>query len=127
MTDPEFFALALRRIARFMAALAAGGIAAALAMGGWRAAGGFALGGAVSWLNFRWLKRAVDALGATAAGGPKKRAAILFGLRYLILGLGAYVILRFSALSLPALFGGIFLAVAAVLVEILFELMYARE
>lgn len=126
MTDPEFFARATRRIERWVAALALSGAAAALIWGGWRAAGGFALGAAISWLNFRWMKRLVDALGGGPAR-PRGRVAMLFGLRYLILASGAYVILRFSAMSLPALFAGIFVAVAAVLAEIVFELLYARN
>jgi hypothetical protein len=51
--------------------------------------------------------------------------AVVFGLRYLILAAGAYAIVKYSELSLAAALAGLFVAVAAVLVEILFELVYA--
>ncbi|MFB3829413.1 MAG: ATP synthase subunit I [Bryobacteraceae bacterium] len=126
MTDPEFFDRATRRIERWITAFAVAGAAVAFLWRGWPAAGGFALGAAISWLNYRWMKRLVDSLG----GGPSRsraRVAVLFGLRYLILALGVYAILRFLAMSLPALFAGIFVAVAAVLAEIVFELLHARN
>ena len=56
----------------------------------------------------------------------RKRVAILAGLRYLILGGAAYVIVRFTPISLPAALAGLFVAAGAVIVEILFELVYAR-
>jgi hypothetical protein len=58
---------------------------------------------------------------------PRPRAAVFLGARYALLALVAYVILRFSVLNLPALLGGIFVAVAAVILEIIFELLYARN
>ena len=48
-------------------------------------------------------------------------------MRYVLLGGGAYVILKYSAISLPAALAGLFVSVAAVIVEILFELAYARN
>lgn len=129
MTEPEFSAGALVRIDNWMKWTAAAGTLAAVALGGWRAALGFLLGALISWLNFRLLKRLVDALGAAAgAGGPSRsRGAAFLGLRYVLLALVAYVILRFSKLSLLALLAGIFVSVAAVTLEIVFELLYARN
>ena len=115
------------RIARGTVWLGVGGAAAAWALGGWRAGGGFLLGAAASYLNFRWLKRLVDALGGAAGGRPPRaRVAVFLGLRYVLLALGAYVILKSSAFSLPAALAGLFVSVAAVIVEIVFELVYAR-
>jgi hypothetical protein len=67
----------------------------------------------------------VDALGETRP--TRKRVAVLAGLRYALLGGGAYVILRFSSVSVTATLAGLFVAVAAVIVEICFELVYARN
>jgi hypothetical protein len=53
--------------------------------------------------------------------------AVILGLRYVILGGIAYGILKYSAVSLPAMFWGLFVTVAAVILEILFELVYARN
>lgn len=110
-----------------MAWLAGGGAVAALALGGWPAAGGFLAGSVASYLNFRWLKRLVEALGPGTAGKPPRaRVAVFLGLRYALLGLGGYVILKSSVISLPAALAGLFVSVAAVILEIVFELAYAR-
>jgi hypothetical protein len=67
----------------------------------------------------------VSALGETAKGPPAKSwVAVLSGLRYLLLGLGAYVIVRFSEIRLMAFLAGLFAPAAAVILEILFELTY---
>jgi hypothetical protein len=125
--DDAAFAGAVERISRVTLALGAAGALAALLLAGWGAAGGFALGAAASYFNFRWLKGGVEALGKASAGAPTRaRVAVLLGLRYLLLGLGAYVILKSSVISLPAALAGLFVSVAAVILEILFELMYAR-
>jgi len=66
-----------------------------------------------------------DGLGRESA---KPRKAVFLGMRYLLLGGILYVILKFTAISVPAALAGLFLLVAAVLLEILFELvMYARN
>ena len=123
--DELFFTRAIGRIHRWMIVLGAAGILFCFAWQGWRWAGGFALGAAASWLNFRWLQKLVDALGGAAARRPpKKRVAVFLGLRYLLLGLGGYVILNYSGLSLAATLGGLFVSAAAVILEILFQLVF---
>ena len=66
----------------------------------------------------------VDALGAKLTARPSPKFAILIGLRYLLLGAGAYVIVNFTSLSLPAALIGLFVPVAAVILEIIYELIY---
>ena len=118
---------AVGRILRLTLILTVGGAAAYLVIAGWRGGCGFLLGRLVSWLNFHWLKRTVYALGEAAAGKPPRaRLAVLLGLRYLLLGLGAYAILKFSEISLTAALVGLFVPTAAVILEILIELIYAR-
>jgi len=118
---------AVGRILRLTLILTVGGAAVYLVIAGWRGGCGFLLGGLVSWLNFHWLKRTVYALGEAAAGKPPRaRLAVLLGLRYLLLGLGAYVIVKFSEISLTAALVGLFVPTAAVILEILIELIYAR-
>ena len=126
--DPEqaHFENALRRITLGMAALAAAGCLVCLILRGWRWALAYLLGAAASYLNFRWLKRVVDALGGALAARPSPKFAILIGLRYLLLGAGAYAIVNFTSLSLPAALIGLFVPVAAVILEIIFELIYGR-
>lgn len=129
MTDEVFYARAVDRIGRATLVLGGAGALAAVAAGGLPAGGGFLLGAGASYLNFRWLKRLVEALGTSAVSGdpPRARVAVFLGLRYLILGAGAYVILRSSTLNLAAALAGLFVSVAAVIVEILFELVYGRH
>ena len=124
--DQSFLGRAVTRIEFLIVFLGIAGTAAAAIHGGGRWAVGFLLGAAASWLSFRWTKKLVNALGEAAGTPPRKRFAVILGLRYLLLALGGYVILNFSALSLAAALFGLFVPVAAVILEILFELTYAR-
>jgi hypothetical protein len=123
--NERFFDDALARIGKAMVTIAAVGLLVASVWRGWTYGAGFALGAAVSWLNFRWLKQIVDALGS--ARPTRKRVAILAGLRYALLGGGSYVILQYSSINLVAAMVGLFVSVAAVIVEICYELVYARN
>ena len=124
--DPEqaHYETALRRIMRGMAALSAAGCLLFLILRGWRWALAYLLGAAASYLNFHWLKKVVDGLGTTLKARLSPKFAILIGLRYLLLGAGAYVIVNFTSLSLPAALIGLFVPAAAVMQEIIFELIY---
>jgi hypothetical protein len=126
ITNPDdgFYERVTSRIFKVTLAIAGGGTIAALAWRGWRVGAGFALGAAISWLNFRWLKYVVDGLGGKRA---RPRLMVLAGFRYLLLGGAAYVILRYSSISLPATLVGLFVSVTAVIVEIFFEVVYARD
>ncbi len=127
--DPEQLLLgrAMGRIHVAIACLSAAGAIAATLYGGWRWGLGFLAGAAASWFNFRWLKQLVDSLGSPETGRrPRRARAVFLGLRYVLLAAGAYVILNFSALSVAAALIGLFVPAAAVILEILFELIYAR-
>jgi hypothetical protein len=120
--DDEFYERVTSRIFKVMLVIAGAGTMAALAWRGWRVGAGFALGSALSWINFRWLKHAVDSLSGGKRARP--RLAVLAGFRYLLLGGAAYVILRYSSISLGATLAGLFVSVTAVIVEIFFEVVY---
>jgi hypothetical protein len=60
-------------------------------------------------------------------GGKPSGFAVFFVVRYLLLAGAAYVILRYSKLSLPAMLAGLFVSLAAVTIEILIQLGYARR
>src|SRR5258705_13938391 len=95
--------LAVGRIFRLTLALTVSGAVIYFAMAGWRGGCGFLLGALISYLNFRWLKRTVNALGETAGGKPPRAwVAVILGLRYLLLGVGASAMIRFSEISLTA-------------------------
>jgi len=122
--DENYLARAAARMIVFMAVMSIAGVLVLLAWQGWRWGLGFALGAVASWLNFRWLKKLVDSLGQAAAGKRlKNRAAVLLGLRYVLLAAGGYAILRFSEISLTAALVGLFVSAAAVIIEILYQLI----
>lgn len=112
---------ALERIRKAAFALGAGGTIGAFAWRGWTWGAGFALGSLASWLNFSILKRVAYAIGRPRI---QKRLVLFAALRYAVLGVGAYVILSFSRISTSALLCGLFVSVAAVIVEMIIQLAY---
>jgi biotin transporter BioY len=124
VAETVFVERALGRIFRGMLILGGAGTLAALWMNGWRGGLGFLAGATGSYLNFYWLHRLVEGL---APGGrrPRKWLLMFLATRYLLLGLGGYVIVKVFGLSLIAVLVGLFVPVAAVIGEILYELMYA--
>jgi hypothetical protein len=101
---------------------------------GWRAGAGVALGAALAWLNFRWLKQGVNALvristpraDSQFARVPRSVYAKFFG-RFALLLLVVYVILSRSWLPVAAVLGGLFAVVAAVMIELMWELVRTRR
>jgi small-conductance mechanosensitive channel len=122
MSDALDFDRAAARIERNMLWIAAVGVLAAWAARGWRWAAGFLLGAAISWVNYRWLKRLVESL-----GGDRRPGGFRLAFRYLLLAGGAYAILRYSPISVLAVFAGLFVLIAAVFVEAACEIFYAGK
>ncbi|MGC2697278.1 MAG: ATP synthase subunit I [Candidatus Angelobacter sp.] len=81
----------------------------------------FILGGAISLLNFYWLKRTLVSLvnAVALAGKPRSPAGVIlrFVLRYLLIAVAAYAIFKSSAMSMYGLCAGLSLPVGAVLIE----------
>jgi hypothetical protein len=124
-----FYAGALLRIRRLMAMLAP-----ILAAGVWwkfgvRSAAGFALGCVIAYVNFYWLKRVIAGFAerATGSAGSQSGGGIVFRflLRYFLMTLAAYAILTVSPASLNGLLAGLFLPVAAIACEAVYELYIA--
>ncbi|HZP18014.1 MAG TPA: ATP synthase subunit I, partial [Terriglobales bacterium] len=116
---------ALERMKRSMLVLGAAAIVTALVFWGWRIGLGFALGGGIAYLNFRWLEKVVAGLAdlTIQSGAPASSRGIVhrFLLRYFLMALIAFVILTVSRESLYGLFAGLFLPVAAILCEAAYE------
>ena len=121
----SFYSGALERIRRVMIALAVVLTGVCWARFGWKLAAGFAAGCAISYVNFHWLKRVVNAMGEriTGSGRPQSSSGIVlrFLLRYALIAAGAYVIFKVSPASLYGLLAGLFLPVAAILCEAAWE------
>jgi small-conductance mechanosensitive channel len=125
----SFYEAALTRIPRFMIWLAVVFAAVVWLRFGWRVALGFACGCTVAYLNFYWLERVVIALAdrATSSGQPQSSGGIVlrFLLRYFLMALAGYAIFSVSPASLYGLFAGLFLPVAAIACEAVYEVYAA--
>ena len=124
-----FYAGALGRILRILPVLAVGALPVLLMRWNWRVAAGFGIGAALSVYNFWSLSRAVNAMadritegGSRESGG---RIVALLVLRYGVLGTVAYVIFRGSVAAAYGLLGGLFLPIAAIGCEAIYELYVA--
>ena len=122
----KFYDRALERIRKFMLVLAALGFLACVVLFRWQVAAGFAAGAAISYLNHRWLERAVEALGeriTTSQSRERGRGIVARAvLRYVLVAIGAYVIFNVSRAGLYGFLGGICLPIAAVACEVAVEL-----
>jgi len=125
----SFYARAVARIPRFMLLLAVILSTAAWLRFGWKIALGFACGCAIAYLNFHWLERVVSALAdrATQSGYPQSSGGVVFRflMRYFLMALAAYAIFSVSPASLYGLFAGLFLPVAGIACEAIYELYAA--
>ena len=115
---------ALTRIVRFTIAAGAAGTIAVLAMRGPRIAAGFLVGAVISLLNFHWLRRMVENLGSSE-NAPRQISTAFFAFRYLLVGAAVYVIVKFLGVALGAVLAGLFVSAAAVILEILYELIFS--
>jgi hypothetical protein len=119
------YAAALRRVERLMWGLSAIAVIAFAATGRFSAVAGFLAGSMLAMLNFRWLKTAVNSMGQTARP-PRSRSAVFAGLRYLLIGLFLYAIVKYFGISVMAVLAGLLVPAAAVMLEIVYELLYER-
>jgi len=105
------------------------GVLTFLSLRDWKMSLGFLLGGLIGVFNFVVLKRTVSAVGEVVAEGRAtpsvKRQVFKFFFRYLLLAVVLYVIFKSSAVSVYGLFIGLFLPVAAILIEAIYELYSA--
>jgi hypothetical protein len=124
-----FYSGALDRIRWFMIGIALPGVVIAFLRFGSRPALGVALGCVIAYLNFHWLKRVVAAMAERITNSGRRQSStgvvLRFILRYLLMGIAAYVILSVSPASLYGLFAGLFLPVAAIACEAGYEVYAA--
>jgi hypothetical protein len=133
VNDSDYAAIE-RRIEWFIAGLG-GAITIGAAVGwGLRAAAGAAVGTALCWLNFRWLRQGaagVIRLGLMQAGAeevriPKKVHAKFFG-RLALLLLTAYAILVLFRLPAVAFLCGVVAVAPAIVLELGYELIHGHH
>jgi hypothetical protein len=130
----SIYVAAEHRIEWMTLAFGLGGAAFVFVRWGWRPGAGVALGAAMAWLNYRWLKQGVTTLvkistaqaNAEHARVPVSVYAKFFG-RFALLLVVVYVILSRSLLPVAAVLGGLFAVVAAVMIELMWELMRGKR
>jgi hypothetical protein len=121
--DDEFYRQVQRRTTILILLLGVGGALAGAIWKGPQVGGGFLTGAAVSFGSFwRW-EHIVSSLGAE----PKGRSSLWWMLRSMVLVAVAYGIIRVLGLYLPAALAGLLVSAAAVILELIYELIYARS
>ena len=124
-----FYSGAVSRITRYMPVLAVLGVAIAWLRAGWWFAAGFIVGCLIAYVNFYWLKRVVNAVAdrVTRSGRSEEGRAVFarFLLRYALIAIAAYAILRVSTAGLYGMLAGLFLPVAAIACEAGYEVYVA--
>ena len=87
-----------------------------------KAALSLAAGAGLSYINFHWLKQAVDFVVLQGAQGNRApRVLLRFVGRYALIALFLYVTIRSSALDLIFIFAGLLVYVVAILIECVSE------
>jgi ATP synthase I chain len=130
--DPEaeaFYSRAMTRITRIMPVVAVLSTLAVLLRFQWQVGLGLAFGCFIAFVNFVSLKRVLTVLAERAAGAtklPSSNGMVLrFLLRYALIGIGCYAIFKVSRAGLYGLLAGLFLPVAAIGCEAVYELYAA--
>jgi hypothetical protein len=95
---------------------------------------GILLGGVLAWLNFRWLRRGMDAVADAASDptGPRPQqaqiaAALRVALRYALLGLAIYVIFKVFSVPMLSMVIGLFALGVAATAAGLYEILHSSE
>jgi hypothetical protein len=120
--DQAFYERFIRRVTWIILALAIVGFAFLAVIKGIRTGAAFLIGATVSYGSFWGWRQLVDAL----TPEPKKRSSFPFVLRILLLIVTAYAIIRFLGLNVAAAASGLLVSAAAVLLDLIYELIYAR-
>ena len=122
MLQNDFYDQVVRRITRIIFALALLGAAAFTLVKGIRDGFAFLTGSAISYVSFLGWRHLVDAVSPSGT----KRSSTLFVMRTIALVALAYVIIRFLGLNARAALLGLLVSGAAVILELIYELIYAR-
>ena len=120
--DQAFYDRFIHRVTWLILVLALLGFAFLTVTKGIRIGSAFLIGATVSYGSFWGWRHLVDAL----TPEPKKRSSFSFALRILLLIALAYAIIRFLGLNVAAAASGLLVSAAAVLLELIFELICAR-
>jgi len=121
--EAEAYRRVFQRVSRVIFLLAAAGASIAAAWRGWRAGLLFLLGAAASYFSFSWLRRMMESFGP-GAHPARGRIFVFFSFRFVLLALGAYAIVKLFGVNAIAAFAGLFVPVAAITFEIVYEFIH---
>ena len=111
-----------RRLDRSSLVLALAAVTLTFVFHSAKAALSIGVGALLSYINFRWLKQAVDfAVTHVSDSAPTRRVLLRFVGRYALIGLVLYVTIRGSILDLVFVFAGLLVYVGAILIECVSE------
>jgi len=119
--ETEFYDRVVRRISRIILVLGLAGAISVAVLKGITSGFAFLIGSSISFASFWGWRHVVDALGPN----PKKRSPAFFVIRLLALVAIACVIIKFLGLNVGAAALGLLVSGAAVVLEIIYELIYA--
>lgn len=118
MTSDTLFDGLDRRLNRSSLIVTLAGMMAAFALHSVKAALSIGAGAGLSYINFHWLKQAIDYVVLHGAEGNQGwRVMFRFVARYALIALFLYVTIRGSILSLLFVFAGLLVYVVAILIE----------
>ncbi|MBI1750648.1 MAG: ATP synthase subunit I [Acidobacteria bacterium] len=128
--NPSFAVRAERRIARLTLVLGAAAAVAVAAAFSPRAGLGVFTGAVLAWINFRWLRQAIDALVWLSAGQPGEARPrisawvyIKFFARYALMAAVIYVMVKYFDVPVLGLLAGLFSLGAAAMTESIYEIV----
>lgn len=103
------------------------GAAALFFRSGWTIAASFFLGAAVAVVNLRWMEYSVHRMLDAQLGTRRRGKRLLWKmlLRYAFLGAVAYVIFKGYFVSVTAFLIGLFVPIAALMLEAAYEMLVA--
>ena len=120
-SDPLFYERAIQRISWLTVGLGLLGSIVTVSLRGFWSGLAFLVGAAVSYFSFFGWRRLAGAIGP----GGQTRFAWLFVARNFVLLAAAWVIIKFLGPNAMAGATGLFVATAAIILEIIYELIYA--
>ena len=122
-SEPDVYQRIIRRITLCILVLGPIGTVAFGVVKGFSFASGFLLGAGLSYVSFwRWTK-VVDAL----TGATKPRSIGLWLLRFVVLIGAGYVIVKYLEVTPVAVFLGLLVSAAAVVISIAYEVIFVRS
>jgi hypothetical protein len=120
-SEPGSYDGFIRRVQWIILALGLAGAVALSILQGIRTGGAFLVGSAISFSSFWGWQRVVDGLGPN----PRQRGRMFFVLRLIALVGLAWVIIKYLQLNVAAAAMGLLVSGAAVVLELIYEMIYA--